>query len=120
MENISRSDKARQLHHSGCNCCQSVLLAYLDKINLPEQQALDLAAPFGRGLSGLREVCGCVSAMAMLAGLTHNAAQTKMLAETFRQENGDINCGRLLQMGKRPCNDLVASAAAIVEEKLAL
>ena len=116
MEN--RSEKARVLHKSGCNCCQAVVLAYADKLPIDAASASNMAAPFGRGLSGLREVCGCVSGMAMVAGLCGKASSVKMMAEKFREENGDINCGRLLQSGKRPCNDLVACATKILEENI--
>lgn len=109
-----RSEKARQLHRSGCNCCQAVVLAYADKLSIDAESAKNVAAPFGRGLSGLREVCGCVSGMAIVAGLCGKSASVNGLAERFRQENGDVNCGRLLQVGKRPCNEMVAMAAKLL------
>ena len=79
-----------------------------------------MAAPFGRGLSGLREVCGCVSGMAMVAGLCGKASSVKMMAEKFREENGDINCARLLQKqgAEHSCNDLVACAARLLGEAI--
>ena len=113
-----KSEIARRLHHSGCNCCQSVLLAFAEELPIDSDVAKNLAAPFGRGISGLREVCGCVSAMTMVAGLTGRAAEAKRWAELFRTENGDINCARLLQIGKKPCNDLVACAAEIIEKSI--
>lgn len=113
-----RVEKARRLHRSGCNCCQSVVLAFADQLPIDEESASKVSAPFGRGLSGLHEVCGCVSGMAIVAGLTGHTADVKSLAEQFRQENGDVNCGRLLQQGKRPCNELVACAAGLVENLL--
>lgn len=113
---MSRSEKASQLHKNGCNCCQAVVLAYIDKLGVDVDTAKRMASTFGRGISGLREVCGCVSGMAMVCGLTDNGEFTKGLAEKFRASNGDLNCGRLLQMGKKPCNDMVAEAAALLEE----
>lgn len=112
--------RARELHKQGYNCCQSVVLAYKDLLPIDEENLQNLAAPFGRGLSGLREVCGCVSGMAMVCGLTGNSDAVKELAGRFRDENGDINCGRLLQMGasRRPCNDLIACAARLLGEYL--
>ena len=111
-----RIEKSRQLHKSGCNCCQSVVLAYDDILPIDRQAAAAVAAPFGRGLAGCREVCGCVSGIAMVCGLTGHTAETRNLVEQFRQEEGDIVCGRLLQQGKKPCTDLVADAAAILHE----
>jgi len=104
------------LHKQGCNCCQAVVMAYADKLPITEENAMNVAAPFGRGLSGTREVCGCVSGMAMVCGLTAHTADTRNLIEQFRSEHGDIVCGRLLQMGKKPCNLMVGFAAGLLHD----
>lgn len=111
-----RMNQARALHKQGCNCCQSVVMAYADKLPIAPEHAMNVAAPFGRGLSGCREVCGCVSGMAMVCGLTGHTADTRTLIEKFREENGDIVCARLLASGKKPCPDLVAQAAGLLSE----
>ena len=118
MTQIERMDKSRGLHRQGCNCCQAVVMAYSDKLPIEPANAMNVAAPFGRGLSGCREVCGCVSGMAMVCGLTGHTADVRPLIEKFREENGDIVCGRLLQMGKKPCNELVAYAAGLLADVL--
>ncbi len=109
-------EKARSLHKQGCNCCQAVVMAYADKLPIEAKDAMNVAAPFGRGLAGTREVCGCVSGMAMVCGLTGHTADVRPLIEKFREDNGDIVCGRLLQMGKRPCNEMVAYAAGLLHD----
>ncbi len=109
-------DKARALHKQGFNCCQSVVMAYADKLPVDAEHAMNVAAPFGRGLAGTREVCGCVSGMAIVCGLTGHTADVRMLIEKFREENGDIVCGRLLKMGKKPCPEMVADAAELLSE----
>ncbi len=111
-------EKARALHKQGCNCCQSVVMAYADRLPIDAKAAMDVAAPFGRGLAGTREVCGCVSGMAMVCGLTGHTADTRTLIERFRESNGDIVCGRLLASGKKPCPDLVAEAAGHLSDIL--
>ena len=103
MTKEERMNAARQLHRSGCNCCQSVVMAYADKLPIDKESAADVAAPFGRGL-------------AMVCGLTGHTADVRTLIEKFREENGDIVCGRLLQMGKKPCPELVANAAGLLAE----
>ena len=118
MTKEERMDKARALHKQGCNCCQSVVMAYADKLPIKPEDAVNVAAPFGRGLAGTREVCGCVSGMAMVCGLTGHTADTRTLIEKFRKENGDIVCARLLASGKKPCPDLVAQAAGLLSEIL--
>ena len=109
-------EKARALHKQGFNCCQSVVMAYADKLPIEADNAANVAAPFGRGLAGTREVCGCVSGMAMVCGLTGHTADVRPLIEKFREENGDIVCGRLLQMGKKPCPEMVAYAAGLLSD----
>ncbi len=104
-------EKARGLHRQGCNCCQAVVMAYADRLPIDQEAAMNVAAPFGRGLAGMREVCGCVSGMAMVCGLTGHTADVRALTEKFRAEQGDIVCGRLLAAGKRPCPVMVADAA---------
>ena len=116
MTKEERIDNARALHRQGCNCCQSVVMAYADKLPIEAKDAMNVAAPFGRVLAGTREVCGCVSGMAMVCGLTGHADQTRTLIELFRQENGDIVCGRLLASGKKPCPDLVADAVGFMHD----
>ena len=109
-------EKARGLHKQGCNCCQAVVMAYADRLPIEAKDAMNVAAPFGRGLAGTREVCGCVSGMAMVCGLAGHTADVRPLIERFREDNGDIVCGRLLQMGKRPCNEMVAYAAGLLSD----
>ena len=105
-----REAKARQLHQQGCNCCQSVVLAFADLLPVDSQTAAMMASPFGRGMSGMALVCG----------LCNQTAQFKGLANRFREENGDLNCARLLQLQGRDhsCNDLVASAARLLADIL--
>lgn len=115
MTKEERIEKAKSLHKQGCNCCQSVVMAFADKLPIDADSAMNVAAPFGCGLAGTREVCGCVSGMAMVCGLTGHTADTRTLIEQFRADNGDIVCARLLQMGKKPCNELVGYAAGLIE-----
>ena len=116
MTREERQDNARALHKQGCNCCQAVVMAYADKLPIEAKDAMNVAAPFGRGIAGTREVCGCVSGMAMVCGLTGHTADVRPLIEKFREEHGDIVCGHLLAMGKKPCPEMVAYAAGLLSE----
>ncbi|MBQ9639851.1 MAG: C_GCAxxG_C_C family protein [Bacteroidales bacterium] len=113
-----RIGAARSYHKRGCNCCQAVVMAYADLLPVSDEVALLMAKPFGRGLAGEREVCGCVSGMALVCGLVGEDPQLHDLIGQFRSENGDIVCGRLLQSGKRPCTELVACAAGLLASAL--
>lgn len=142
---MDKKEKAAALFKNGCGCAQAVLLAFADELNLDEDTLLKLGASFGGGMGRLREVCGAVSAMFMIAGLKYAPADPKdhaaksahyaliqQLAAKFRQENGSIVCRELLGLAGpqgpepdkrtehyyqvRPCPEKVASAAAIVQE----
>ena len=116
----ARETRARQLHQQGYNCCQSVVMAFADLLPIPAEQALAMAAPFGRGLSGLKQTCGCVNGMAMVCGLCQQTQYVRPLGQRFQQEHGELNCFRLLQQQGQghSCNDLVASAARLLAEVL--
>lgn len=143
-----RAERARQYFLEGYNCAQSVFLAYQDFTPLDHTTVATIAAPFGGGMGRLREVCGTVSGMLMVASylrpnpLPNDAPNKKAcyqtvqsLAEAFRRENGSIVCRELLGLTvdkedptpsprteeyyhRRPCAEYVAIAARIVGEKI--
>lgn len=115
-----REKKARELHANGCNCCQSVVLAFADKLPIDDAAATKMAQPFGRGISGLKETCGCVTSLAMVCGLCDQSMMVKGLANQFKEENGDLNCAKLLQCQgpNHSCNDLVGCAARLLAENI--
>lgn len=144
-----RVQKAQELFTAGYNCAQAVFLAYADLFAIPSALAATLAAPFGGGMGRLREVCGAVSGMALVAGCvepftnpadreakTRNYTLVQKWANAYRAENGAIVCRELLGLScrqdspvpsertaayykKRPCRELVGVAARIVGETLA-
>lgn len=100
-----RAQQARKYFESGYNCAQSVFLAFRDVTGLDEELAAKFSAPFGGGMGRLREVCGTVSGMSMVAGFLYpntrpndmpskkrTYAAVQDLAEKFRAENGSIVC----------------------------
>lgn len=117
-----RAQKARELFAQGYNCAQSVVLAYSDVMDVDAKTLATMSAPFGGGMGRLREVCGAVSGMFMIAGSlvpafdpaqkaakAANYALVQNLAEEFRKENRSIICRELL--GLVPFKDGVSSAA---------
>lgn len=105
-----RVEKAKRLFkEGGYNCCQSVVLAYNDLFDLDDTLAASLSSGFGGGMGRMREVCGSVSGMVMLAGLiapaadpsakewrTKNYALVQEVAGEFKAINGSIVCKELL------------------------
>lgn len=105
-----RVAKAKRLFkEEGYNCCQAVVLAYNDLFDIDDKTAASLSSGFGGGMGRMREVCGSVSGMVMLAGLmspaddpsdkagrTRNYALVQEVAGEFRNINGSIVCRELL------------------------
>lgn len=105
-----RVAKAKRLFkEEGYNCCQAVVLAYNDVFGIDDSTAAALSSGFGGGMGRMREVCGSVSGMVMLAGLMapasdpsikvdrkNNYALVQEMAEDFRKFNGSIVCKELL------------------------
>ena len=105
-----RVEKARRLFkEGGYNCCQAVVLAYNDVFGLEDELAASLSSGFGGGMGRMREVCGAVSGIVMLAGLirpasdpsvkdwrTANYALVQEMAGEFKEINGSIVCKELL------------------------
>lgn len=59
---------------AGYNCAQSVVAAFADLYGLDRKQALLVSASFGAGMGRLRETCGTLSGIVMLAGLETGTA----------------------------------------------
>ncbi len=146
----SKSEQARELFLTGANCAQAVVAAFHQECGLTPEQALRLASGFGGGVARLREVCGTVSGMVIVANLLRgysdpgdkaakdrHYALIRRLAERFRQETGSVVCRELLgrpadsgpdtpvseartpeYYRKRPCAELAALAAGILESEL--
>ncbi len=147
----SRGDRARELFREGYNCSQAVTLAFAEELEargISREMAAGLASSFGGGLGRLREVCGCVSGMALVCGALEGYTDPKTAAEkqdhykkiqelvtTFKNENGSYICRELLAgintdtnpvpeartesyYKKRPCAELAACAADILERHL--
>ncbi|MDD6207004.1 MAG: C-GCAxxG-C-C family protein [Clostridiales bacterium] len=142
----SYEEKAMDLFEKGYNCAQSVFLAFSDLYLIDGKTALKLSSSFGGGMGRLREVCGSVSGMFMVAGLLYGYDDPKAyeeksehykriqeLAAEFSRQNGSIVCRELLGLPegkdtpkpekrteqyykKRPCKELVGMAAKIMEQ----
>lgn len=146
IESSPHAQRAMQLFLEGYNCTQAVFLAFSDKYDMDEKMALRLSSSFGGGMGRLREVCGAVSGMFLVAGMLYgyddvkntdlkkeHYARIQKLAAEFEKENGSIVCRKLLGLSegkdspipserteeyykKRPCIQLIGMAAAIMED----
>ena len=143
-----REQKAGELFKAGYNCCQSVAMTFADVLGMSEDEVARITSGFGGGMGRMREVCGTVSAMTMIAGAmipatdvndkqakTANYALVQEMADEFKKLNGSIICRELLDLSKpegtpvpsdrtpeyykkRPCGELCSIAAGIIARKL--
>jgi len=143
-----KSENAVKLFKEGYNCSQSVIGAFCDELGMDFETAMKISSSFGGGMGRLREVCGAVTGMFMVAGLKRGCSDPndkvskqkhyeliQMLSQRFKETNGSIICRELLGLDikhdspapaertedyykKRPCVELVRSAAEITEETL--
>lgn len=112
---MNKGDLAEKLFKEGYNCSQAVLGAFCEELGIDEEKAFMLSSSFGGGMGRLREVCGAVSGMFMVAGLAsgysdpadndakkRHYALIQEMAKLFSERNGgsSIVCRELLGLSK--------------------
>ena len=130
----------------GYNCSQSIVLTFADILPLDSDTLSRMASSFGGGMGRLREVCGAVSGMFMVAGLLYgyegpetgqvkaeHYARIQDLAHRFEEKHRSIVCREMLELSvkhdaptpearteeyymKRPCVAIIGDAAQILDE----
>ncbi len=138
-------EKALQLFRRGYNCSQAVMLAFCDVMGMDENIALKISSSFGGGIGRMREICGAVSGMFMVAGMLYGYTDAddregknnhykriQQLAGQFKELNGSYVCRELLKDVEytkghisaerteefyklRPCERMVCDAARLMD-----
>lgn len=144
MDNYSK--RALELFQEGYNCSQSVFGAFAEDLGIDFATAMRLSSSFGGGMGRMREVCGAVTGMFMVAGLKYgydmpgeydgkslHAELIQLLAKQFKETNKSIICRDLLAVSEesesvalekkttkysqmRPCSEFVGHAAELLED----
>ena len=70
-EIMTKREQAMQNFKNGYNCAQAVLLAFSARLATDEKTLALISSSFGGGMGRMREVCGAVSGMFMVAGLKY-------------------------------------------------
>lgn len=104
-----RVRRAVELFMSGYGCAQSVVAAFADLYDFTPQQAVRMAAGFGGGVGRMRMMCGAVSGIVMLVGLSDGQTEgsdragkahcyevVQRLLQRSKEENGSLICAELL------------------------
>ena len=68
---MTRRELAMDYFLQGYNCAQSIILAFEDLLPADKITLSKMASSFGGGMGRLREVCGAVSGMFMVAGFLY-------------------------------------------------
>ena len=141
---MNHSELAVENFIRGYNCSQAVVVAFCDVTGMKPQYAARLSSSFGGGMGRMREVCGAVSGMLLVAGLLYGYGTpgdeeskkahyhlVQALAGKFREREQSIVCREILKnppsdpnptprneefYKKRPCARLVALAAQILDD----
>ena len=144
---MDHREKAAQLFLQGYNCAQAMMVAYCDETGLTPEFAARMASSFGGGMGRMREVCGAVSGMLMVAGLLYGYEipgddvskkahyhLVQHLAGKFRESAGSIVCREILKnppsdpnptprtaefYAQRPCARMLVLAAEVLDEYMA-
>ena len=138
---------AGELFLSGYSCSQAVVVAFCDVTGLDKDFAAKISSSFGGGMGRMREVCGAVSGMLMVAGILYgydtpgedsakraHYQRVQALAGEFRQQIGSIVCREILKnppsdpnptprtaefYKARPCARMVMLAAKLLDDYMA-
>lgn len=144
---INHADRAEAFFKDGYNCAQSVFAAFQDELGLDIDTALKIASSFGGGMGRLREVCGALTGLFMVAGIKYGYSDPEdqgsksehyqliqNLAIRFKDQYGSIICRDLLQLDeqtsdptpeirteqyyqRRPCIEYVRMAASLLNDE---
>ena len=143
---MTRAEYAAKLFYDGYNCAQAVTIAFADVTGLTTDFSATMASSFGGGMGRMREVCGAVSGMLLVAGILYgykgnegddakkaHYALVQNLAGQFREKVGSIVCRDILKnppadpvpsprteeyYKQRPCARMVFLAAQILDDYL--
>lgn len=139
---------AGDLFLEGYNCAQAVFLAFSDVTGYDKETALRISSSFGGGMGRMREVCGALSGIFMVAGVLwgytgtddgqkkmEHYARIQALAQRFKDKHNTILCRELLSGIKtdtapmpdvrdeqyykiRPCLRFVEDAAQVLDDMI--
>ncbi len=120
-----RASLAKELKASAqCNCTQSVLKAFEDKIKVDDQALMALSSGFAAGMGCMESTCGALIGAVMCSGsLTEGkgtARYAKDILKSFKEKSGDTVCknlkGALTGVVLCQCPDCVYNAVMSIKD----
>ena len=123
---MDREYLAKTYHKEGLNCAQAVALAFSDLLDLSQEQIKSATIAFGGGFGRQKLVCGAVSAMTFVLGLTLANGRDKLqmyeiereACSLVKEQIGSLICAELTsgESKKIPCGDICAIVSKITQE----
>lgn len=121
----TRKFEAAEKKRSGCcNCAQSVICTYCDKIGIDEQTALNIGNSFAAGMGNMEGTCGALVGAGVVLGLINkdrakSVKDMRQIISKFQERNGATQCKQLKGADTgctlRECPDCVADACEFLE-----
>ena len=142
---MNYTDESARLFLTGCNCAESVFTAFAGRYGIDRAQALKMSIGLGGGVGRMRQVCGAVSAAAMILGLEYGSGEeggrdklfvyekVQCFCERFQKEYPSLVCSELLKTAEkggapeerteayyavRPCPGIIEATSRILHEML--
>ncbi len=109
------------------NCCQAVLMAFVDTVDMPEADLMRLGSGFGSGMGTMDGACGALVGAIMIASLRATGVPARQLSRQilprFKELCGAIACREIkgIDTGKMlsSCEECVRNAVLAADEALA-
>ena len=111
-----------------CNCCQAVTKVFADKVDLSEEELMQLSSGFAGGMGCMEATCGALIGAGMISGLLSKgqgaAKNSRELLAKFKEKCGATICKELKARNPETsralceCPDCVKNAVLALGEVL--
>lgn len=122
-----RRQRCLELRSQGYNCAQSLAMVFDDITGVDNAVMERVSAGLGGGIGGRGDVCGCVTAMAMIEGaVSYESPRAKArlyrrvssCADEFVDRHATTSCRELKRTYRVSCNDLILDTIEIIHRRL--
>ena len=124
---MERKEVAVGYKHNGKNCCQAVLLAFKDVVNMSDEELLKLGAGFGVGMGCMESTCGALIGANIILGILSDGkpslmSRSKVMLQEFKRRSKATICKDLkgIETGivLCSCDDCVRHAVEVLEKEI--